>query len=99
MFDLATRLLAGYSGGLCRAGKDAVGAIDAMNAILNVVGFLVPIPFALTVTTKSIRKFLLNSKLEELYRWSLCYGRDGSEKIVRHHHQRPYKKEKTPSLG
>lgn len=92
MFDLSTRLLAGYSGGLCRAGKDVAGAIDAINVVFNVVGFLVPIPFALTVTTKSIRRFILNGKLEELYRWSLCYSRDGSEKIVRHHHRYPYKK-------
>lgn len=82
MFDLATLLMAGYSRGLCRAGTDAAGAINALRVIFNVVGSLVPIPFALSVTTKSVRKLILNGKLEELFRWSLCYSKGDSEKTV-----------------
>jgi hypothetical protein len=74
MFDLATLLMAGYSRGLCRAGKDADGAIRALRDIFNVVGALVPIPFALKMSTKAIRKAILNSRLERLFRWSLCYS-------------------------
>jgi len=82
MFDLATLLMGGYSNGLCRAGKDADGAIRALRVIFNVVGSLVPIPFALTVSTKFIRKSILNGKLEHLFKWGICYNKGESEKKV-----------------
>ena len=82
MFDLATLLVGGYSHGLCRAGKDTGGAIAALRVIFNVVGSLVPVPFALDITTKFIRKSILNGKLEHLYRWSMCYTNGESHKKV-----------------
>ena len=82
MFDLATLLMSGYSNGLCAAGKDQGGAIGALRVIFNVVGSLVPIPFALTVSTRYIRKCILNSQLEHLFRWSLGYSEGESQKNV-----------------
>jgi hypothetical protein len=82
MFDLATLLMSGYSNGLCAAGEDKGGAIGALRVIFNVVGFLVPVPFALDVTTRYIRKCVLNSRLEHLFRWSLGYSKGESHKNV-----------------
>lgn len=81
-FDLATLLMAGYSNGLCLAGADAQGAIGALRVIFDVVGSLVPIPFALSVSTKAIRKAILNSQLERLFRWGICFDKGESHKIV-----------------
>lgn len=83
MFDLATLLMSGYSNGLCAAGEDRGGAIGALRVIFNVVGSLVPVPFALNVTTRYIRKCLLNGQLEHLFRWSLGYSMGESHKNER----------------
>ncbi|KAI5857066.1 cytochrome P450 [Tricharina praecox] len=83
MFDLATLLMSGYSNGLCAAGSDQDGAIGALRVIFNVVGSLVPIPFALDITTRYIRKCVLNSQLEHLFRWSLGYSKGESHKNER----------------
>lgn len=85
MFDLATLLMSGYSNGLCAAGSDQDGAIGALRVIFNVVGSLVPIPFALDITTRYIRKCVLNSQLEHLFRWSLGYSKGESHKNVSVH--------------
>jgi 2-phospho-L-lactate transferase/gluconeogenesis factor (CofD/UPF0052 family) len=82
MFDLATLLMAGYSGGLCLAGSDAGGAIRALRDIFNVVGALIPVSFALTVSTKAIRKAILKSRLEHLFRWGIGYQNGESHKKV-----------------
>ncbi|KAI5816399.1 cytochrome P450 [Pyronema omphalodes] len=79
MFDLGTLLMGGYSRGLLRAGKDEHYAIWAARLVFDVVGSLIPVPLSTYVTTRSIRKFLLNKQIEQLYRWALCYDKDKGE--------------------
>ncbi|KAA8895822.1 cytochrome P450 [Sphaerosporella brunnea] len=83
MFDLATLLMSGYSRGLCLDGKDSDGAIRALRDIFNVVGALVPVSFALKISTKAIRKAILNSRLEHLFSWSIGYQNGESHKNAR----------------
>jgi hypothetical protein len=82
MFDVATSLMANYSNGLCRDGKDLGGAIGAMRLIFNVVGSLIPVPFALQISTRHFRKWILNSRLEKLFRWAVHYDKGESHKVV-----------------
>lgn len=75
-YDLSARLAFGYSTNMCASGEDLDGSIWNMRVIFNVVGGLVPVPFALKITTRFIRKCLLYVFLEGFYRGCMYYGKE-----------------------
>ncbi|KAI5801281.1 cytochrome P450 [Geopyxis carbonaria] len=77
-YDLAAQLSTGKPEGFCRAGCDFDGAIKAMRVIMEVVGGLIPIPFALDVTSRSFRGWLLGGQLDKLYNGILGHRNNGS---------------------
>lgn len=82
-YDFTARLAFGHSTNMCRAGGDIDGSIFNMRVIFNVVGSLVPVPFALKATSRFIRKCLLYVFLEGFYRGCMYYGKDtGISKVV-----------------
>lgn len=81
MYDLCSRLACGYSSNLCKAGCDKNDQIYCMRVIFEVVGGLLPVNFALKITTRWIRKVLLNGYLEKFFQGCLLNDEYHSKEV------------------
>lgn len=67
MWDATSQIACNLSSGFCLAGKDLWGTLFGLRVVIQVVGCLMPIPQALIVTTRWIRRMLLVYFLDQLY--------------------------------
>lgn len=73
-WDASTQITCNLSSGFCLAGEDLWGTLFGLRVIIQVVGALMPIPQALLVTTRWIRKMLLVYFLDQLYYTGMGIG-------------------------
>lgn len=66
-WDATCQIACNFSGGFCLAGKDLWNTLFGLRVIIQVVGGLMPIPQALLITTRWIRRMLLLYFLDQLY--------------------------------
>lgn len=67
MWDATSQIACNLSSGFCLAGKDLWGTLFGLRVVIQVVGCLMPIPQALMITTRWIRRMLLVYFLDQLY--------------------------------
>jgi hypothetical protein len=65
--DASCQITSNLSGGFCSAGKDLWNTIYGFRIIVQVIGILMPIPQALLISTRWIRKMLLVYPLDQVY--------------------------------
>lgn len=67
MWDATSQISCNISSGFCLAGKDLWSTLFGLRVVIQVVGCLMPIPQALMITTRWIRRMLLVYFLDQLY--------------------------------
>lgn len=81
-YDLASMLTSSEPAGMCAAGGDVGFANFALRKIMDVVGSLMFVPIAIEITNSAIRRFLLNTELEQIYAAMLKTTINGKTKAV-----------------
>lgn len=74
IWDVTAQIACNNSNGFCLAGEDHFGTLWGIKLILSVVGWLLPTPQALMITTRWIRRMLLVYWLDQLFYTGMGIG-------------------------
>ncbi|KAI5837399.1 cytochrome P450 [Morchella snyderi] len=74
IWDVTAQIACNISNGFCLAGEDRFGTLYGIKFILSVVGWLLPTPQALVITTRWIRRMLLVYWLDQLFYTAMGIG-------------------------
>ncbi|KAL7275194.1 hypothetical protein RUND412_001871 [Rhizina undulata] len=77
--DLVAQLTCNHSAGFCLSGEDKNGTAKGMRFIFDLIGSIIPIPLALTISSRGMRKLLVKTRLQRLYRNTMCLAKGVSE--------------------